>query len=202
MAKVAIAPATKIPSVVVERTSVPIRTLKAASYNPRKMNPAAMAGLEKSVAKFGLVQDIVVNKRNMTVVGGHQRLSVLKKLKERTAPVVFVDLDDADEKLLNVTLNNPAVAGDWDGRLADLLAELQTGRDDTLFYDLRLDELLEDAEKARKKHVEFDVNGEARTDELGGFEFSVIVRAENEAHQAKLLERFEAEGLSVKALTL
>ena len=138
------------------------------------------------------------------MVAGHQRLKDLKKRGFKGTHLleaVVVDLDESDEKALNIALNSPALMGEFDGRLADLLAELQSTREDDLFERLHLDDLLEDAEKARKEHVSFDANP-AGTHEVGDFEFSVILRCKDEAHQVELLERFAKEGFQVKALTL
>lgn len=57
-----------------EIRSMAIADLKPSPYNPRRIDPEAMAGLTKSIERFGNVQPIVVNRRNMTVIGGHQRL--------------------------------------------------------------------------------------------------------------------------------
>ena len=51
--------------------------LKPAKYNPRKIDDAAMAGLEQSMTRFGVVEPIIFNARSGVVVGGHQRLKVL-----------------------------------------------------------------------------------------------------------------------------
>ncbi len=115
--------------------------LKPAPYNPRRMNHAAMAGLSQSMKRFGNVQPIIWNQRSGFVVGGHQRLKVLKRKGAQQAPVVVVDLGDTDEKALNVALNNPGIAGEFTDRLEDLLAQIRTD-DATLFRDLQLDALL------------------------------------------------------------
>jgi DNA modification methylase len=58
------------------------------------------------------------------VVGGHQRLKVLKDLGHREVEVVFVDLSDEHEKALNLTLNK--TVGEWDeSKLAKLLREFE-----------------------------------------------------------------------------
>ena len=81
-----------------ERSSVKITDLVASTYNPRKISPEAMSGLAQSIERFGLVQEVVVNRRNMRIIGGHQRVEVLKKAGEKQVPVVWVDLEEPDEK--------------------------------------------------------------------------------------------------------
>ncbi len=129
---------------VITRETVNIKTLKPASYNPRRIDPAAMAGLEKSIDRFGLVQDIVVNRRTMHVVGGHQRLKVIKAKKVKLVPVTWVDLDDTEERALNVALNSSNIAGEFTDKLQAILDELALANPG-LFEDLRLGALRTDA---------------------------------------------------------
>ncbi|WP_437206743.1 ParB N-terminal domain-containing protein [Planctomicrobium sp. SH664] len=125
--------------------------LKPAPYNPRlKLKPgdAAWKKLERSLDEFDLVQPIVWNRRTGHVVAGHQRLAVLKSRGVTEVDCVIVDLPLEKEKALNVTLNNSAVASDWDaGLLIELINDLQslpdfdttlTGFDDQQLKDMLL----------------------------------------------------------------
>ncbi|MEM1061240.1 MAG: ParB N-terminal domain-containing protein [Planctomycetota bacterium] len=106
----------------------PLERLKPAPYNPRVSLRPGDPGYERlarSLAEFDLVEPLVWNERTGHVVGGHQRLAILKNDGATSAPCVVVDLDDRRERALNVALNNERVGGDWDpGKLVDLLAEL------------------------------------------------------------------------------
>ena len=54
-----------------------------ADYNPRKLSDESRKTLKRGIKKFGLVGGIVVNKRTgLTVVSGHQRLSVMDELQK------------------------------------------------------------------------------------------------------------------------
>lgn len=128
-----------------------IRTLKAtqlkpADYNPRRdLQPedAEYQKLRRSIEEFGYVEPIIWNERTGRVVGGHQRLKVLLEKGAEEIEAVVVDLDEKDEKILNVLLNK--VKGRWDiGKLADLLQELDEagGMDLTGFEDWELQSLL------------------------------------------------------------
>jgi DNA modification methylase len=125
------------------REMVSIRDLRPAPYNPRRIDPAAMAGLEKSIDRFGLVQDIVVNRRTMHVVGGHQRLKAIKAKKAKVAPVTWVDLDETEERALNIALNSPHIVGEFTDKLQAILDELAAANLG-LFEDLRLGALRTD----------------------------------------------------------
>lgn len=97
-----------------------------------------MAGLTASIKRFGLVQPIIVNERTGRVVGGHQRLESLRRLGRKTTEVIMVDLDESEERALNITLNNPAIEGDF---VPDTTEEILDGlRDDFAEFDeLNLD---------------------------------------------------------------
>lgn len=91
--------------------------IHGADYNPRVISEDARKRLRKMLAKHGLVQPLVWNRRTGNLVSGHQRLSALDSL-ERTQDyslqVAVVDLNEREEKILNVQLNNPSMQGDWD----------------------------------------------------------------------------------------
>ncbi len=112
--------------VKVEIKKVLVKDLKYAPYNPRKISDEMLNKLKQSIEEFGYVEPIVVNKRTRHVVGGNQRLKALEDLGIEEVEAVFVDLDDAREKALNIALNK--IAGEWDyPKLKDLLEELDTG---------------------------------------------------------------------------
>lgn len=60
-----------------------IEDLRPASYNTRKdLKPGdkEYEKLKRSITEFGYVEPVIWNERTGTVVGGHQRLKVLKDL--------------------------------------------------------------------------------------------------------------------------
>ncbi len=112
-----------------------VADLKAAEYNPRKdLKPgdAEYEKLKRSIQEFGYVEPVIWNKRTGVVVGGHQRLKVMKDLGYTEVDCVVVDLDEAKEKALNIALNK--ISGEWDN---DLLASLLKDLDGS-GYDITL----------------------------------------------------------------
>ena len=81
-----------------------IAELNPAEYNPRRMTSKQYEDLKNSLEKFGLVDPIIINSDN-TVVGGHQRLRIMRELGAELVPVVRVNLSKEDEKELNIRLN-------------------------------------------------------------------------------------------------
>jgi ParB-like chromosome segregation protein Spo0J len=94
-------------SATTEIVTMAVKNLKAAPYNPRRIDDASLAALGKSIDRFGIVEPIIFNRRSGFVVGGHQRLKVLRSKKIVSAPVVVVDLDETEERALNLALNSP-----------------------------------------------------------------------------------------------
>ena len=106
---------------------IKVTELNAAQYNPRIALEPGMPEWEKlktSIEQFGNVEPVVWNRRTGNVVGGHQRLAVLKSMGYESVPCSVVDLDEKEEKLLNIALNK--IKGQWD---YDKLEEILSGFD-------------------------------------------------------------------------
>ena len=123
-----------------------LNELKPAEYNPRTISDEALEGLARSIEKFGCVEPIVVNTRGgkQTVIGGHQRLKVLKAAKAKEVLCVAVDLSKADEKLLNLTLNNPKVQGEFIEAIGEYIEQLKEEIPEQDFLGLKIKKLHED----------------------------------------------------------
>jgi len=99
-----------MPKMIIETKQ--LKDLKPAPYNPRKSNEKQEANLKASLTKFGVVEPIIYNKQTGYIVGGHFRVRELKKLGIKEVECVIVDLNEQDEKELNIRLN--ANTGEWD----------------------------------------------------------------------------------------
>lgn len=88
--------------------------LKPAPYNPRQSTKKQEDQLKQSLEKFGMVEPIIFNKRSGYIVGGHFRVRELRKLGYKEIECVIVDLDEQDERELNVRLNANTGEFDWD----------------------------------------------------------------------------------------
>jgi DNA modification methylase len=124
--------------------------LTPAPYNPRKISREALMGLSASIKRWGIVQPIVWNKRTSRIVGGHQRVRAMQSEGITEAPVVVVDLSDSDEKAMNVTLNNPAIEGEFTDDLQAILNALKDEMPET-FGALNLTALLADIQPKEGK---------------------------------------------------
>ena len=118
--------------------------LRAAEYNPRKtLTPedSEYQKIKRSIEEFGYVDPIIINEDG-TIIGGHQRTTVLKDLGYEEVDVVVVDLDKQKEKALNIALNK--ITGEWDElKLKDLLLDLDLGDYDITFTGFEQKDLTE-----------------------------------------------------------
>lgn len=182
--------------------------IRGAEYNPRIISEDARKRLRKMLAKHGLVQPLVWNKRTGNLVSGHQRLSALDSL-ERTQDyalqVAVVDVDEREERVLNVQLNNPSMQGEWDldklTEMADAAAisPAEFGFSDgdiaVLFGDDgRLDELMGDvpevteAKDTLREIKEHRAESMAKMQEAQGADYYFTVVCETEAQKKAILK--------------
>lgn len=131
-----------------------------ATYNPRKdlqSKDEEYQKIKRSITEFGFVSPLIINK-DMTVIGGHQRLKVLKELGFTELECIIVDLDKTQEKALNIALNK--IQGDWDEeKLEVLLQELKLEDFDTSLTGFDFDEVDEILSEINgTKEDDFDVD--------------------------------------------
>lgn len=159
-----------------------LRDIRPAAYNPRKrLEPGEKEyeALKGSIERWGLVDPLVVNTRTGNLISGHQRYYILTNLGETETEAVVVDLDERQEKLLNVAMNK--VEGQWDyGKLETLLSEFET--DEILFTGFSEGEIAtmfgEEADDVVEEYEDADTGDEENEDESGSDddgEFSIYL---------------------------
>ena len=144
-----------------------VDALRPAAYNPRKKLKAGDKEYEKiknSILEFGYVEPIIVN-YDMTVIGGHQRLTVLKDLGYTEVQCVEVHIEDENKvKALNIALNK--ITGAWNEQLlADLIVDLQSANFNTDFTGFEAPEIEQLFSKVHNKEIkedDFDVEEELK----------------------------------------
>lgn len=139
---------------------LPVSVLRPAAYNPRKKLKPGDKEYEKiknSIQEFGFADPLVVN-ADMTIIGGHQRLTVAMDLGYTEVPCAVVDIDKVREKALNIALNK--ITGAWDDSLlADLLKDIESSDFDlgkTGFEPPEIEELFSQVHDKNVKDDDFD----------------------------------------------
>ena len=144
---------------------IKINDLIPAEYNPRKaLKPGdkEYEKIKRSINEFGYVDPVIVNK-DMTIIGGHQRVTVLEELGYDEIDCVVIDIDKTKEKALNIALNK--ITGEWNKELlADLITELQD-QDDidigiTGFDPPEIEQLMNQVHDKDIEEDDFDIDAE------------------------------------------
>ena len=179
--------------------NVSFNLMNPAPYNPRKISDESREALGNSLKHFGYVEPIVWNKKTGNVVSGHQRMERLIANGFNGASVIVLNIDEQEEKSLNVTLNNPFVGGEWNEKLSELLSEIASF-DLEFFQEVNLKDLaeemdipifdLENDNKTEKKDWEREVE----------INFKVVIDCEDENEQKNLILEFESRGVKCQAL--
>jgi site-specific DNA-methyltransferase (adenine-specific) len=86
--------------------NVKLKDLKKHPKNPRILTKSQGAQLTECLDKFGLIEKIIIN-QDMTIIGGHQRFSILKKQGIKELECWYPDrlLDDKEVEELMIRLN-------------------------------------------------------------------------------------------------
>lgn len=88
--------------------SIPIKELKDHPKNPRQINKDQMRHLENLIKKFGLIDKPIVN-LDRVIIGGHQRIKILKRMKakhvECWVPDHLLTEEEIDHLCIGLNLN-------------------------------------------------------------------------------------------------
>lgn len=182
--------------------------IHGAEYNPRVISEDARKRLRKMLAKHGLVQPLVWNRRTGNLVAGHQRLAAIDSLErsqDYDLQVAVVDVDEREERVLNVQLNNPSMQGEWDlDKLTEMADSAAISPDEFGFSDgdisvlfggdARFDELMadvpevEDAKNTLREIKEHRAESMEKMKEAQAADFYFTVVCENEAQKKAILK--------------
>jgi ParB-like chromosome segregation protein Spo0J len=153
-----------------EIAKLPRNNIHMADYNPRRISPEARKKLTAEIKRNGLVQPIIVNKRTMTVVSGHQRLAIadeLLKNPDYEITCALIDVDEKQEVALNVALNNQSLMGEWDILALKDIGEIFPDIDfeaDMGFDTSDIEIMFGRQEKEAETHIEREKAGEFTAD--------------------------------------
>lgn len=101
---------------------IKIKDITPLAKNPRYIDKKTSQHLERIIDKYGLIDKPILNS-DYTIIGGHQRINILKKNKEKSVlcwlPNRALTNDEIDELCIGLNLNQGAwdydvLANEWD----------------------------------------------------------------------------------------
>jgi DNA modification methylase len=121
------------PALSASKITVVRRRLDALTIDPsnaRKHGTKNLDAIKASLARFGQVEPILVQRNSGRVIGGNGRVAVLREMGAEEADVVELDVDDLNATALGIALNRSSELAEWDEPvLAQLLTALQADPD-------------------------------------------------------------------------
>lgn len=200
-----------------EMVAIDRRDIKLADYNPRTISRDARQRLKSAMREVGLIQPLIWNRRTGVLVSGHQRLSLLDEMerytpggaRSYTLEVAAVDLDERQERRMNVFLNNQSAMGEFDlEALNDMRLEFDIDAGDLGFSAADIEvlfpveippELDDTAEASRAKNTLAAIKEERKAakenlaeEQSIGYYFTVVCRTVDE--KERLLESLGVPG--------
>jgi len=138
-----------------------IKLLKENPKNPRQINKDVVQRLGEFIEKFGLIDKPIINQDN-TIIGGHQRIRIIKKNKEKTVecwiPSRMLTEEECDELMIGVN----KIHGQFDYDILSTHFEpldlLKWGFTEKELFDYcqeseEVTEKAQEKEKEKKKHI-------------------------------------------------
>lgn len=133
-----------------------ISSLKPYHKNPRRLTEKQFKEIEASITKFGLTDKPLVQPDG-TIIGGHQRIKVLKKMGYKEIPVLVADPALDEKEIEEAVIRHNKNTGEWDW---DVLANcfempdlINWGFEEEEFLGLEVEDLgdAEDEEEEKPK---------------------------------------------------
>lgn len=169
--------------------------IKYDKRNYRRHNDRNKELIKKSLAELGAARSIVIDNQN-EIIGGN---GVYEQAKALNIPVKIIETDGSELVVVKRTDLNT------DDEKRKQLAIMDNSTSDSSDFDLealQADFSIDDLNDwGVELKIETSENYKDISDELGE-SFEVVCECENEKEQKKLFERFTAEGIKCRLLTL
>lgn len=188
-----------LPYMDTQQLRLEFRSPSELGDNPKnwRQHPAEqMRALDDVLKEVGWAGVILFNERTGRIIDGHARKKVAVKRGHDKVPVLIGDWSEADEAKILATLDPLGGMADANAdKLEALLREVKTSS------PAIADMLAATAKKAGAEWEKDDWEDDPDNGpQMGTLEYRIIVQCDDEADQAKLLERLEAEGRTCQVL--
>lgn len=194
--------------------AVPIASLVFDPRNAKKHAERDLSAIAASLRNYGVCKPAVVRRADRVILAGNGAVQAAAEICGFTHfPVVFVDVDDKTAIGFSIADNRTAELAEWDvEQLRALLDEVDYSGDDELIrlrddFLAELDELARDAAEIAAGADPADSTRKPARKTSGGDsqaplaeKWQIVITCTDERHQIELLERFESEGLTCRAL--
>jgi hypothetical protein len=183
----------KIQDRIKELRRVAVADLKPNPKNWRTHPKAQQEALRGILAEVGYVDALLAREcedGSLMLIDGHLRAETTP---DAEVPVLILDVTEAEADKILATFDPLSTMAEVDeGKLDELLREIETGSE---ALAAMLTELAEENGLIASESSAADTSSQ-----LDGMSFRIVVDCESEIHQTELLETFDREGLTCRAL--
>jgi len=176
---------------VPEAELIDVDKLQLDGENPNKMKKNQLQALRKAIQRWGFIVPIVTN-RDLLVADGEQRLTVAKELGMKQVPVIRLDVEDVDRRIIRQILNKLKGQHVPEIDQEEFLRIIEAGGEE----DLRRFLVASDKEINAALSNEEESSIEVET------QYEVVVECLNELEQKKVYDELVAKGYKCRVLTL
>lgn len=179
--------------------NVPIGTVARDLQNKRSHDRRNMEAIKSSLARFGQIKPIIVDKAGV-VRAGNGTLAAAKELGWTEIAVSRPDLSDAEFNLFAIADNRTSDLSEFDD---ELLAQALGGlsADDRLAAGFTADDL-DELTRALEKESESAAASPGGIATGSADKFEVIIECDSEAQQKMLFDELGARGLSLRLIAM
>ena len=168
---------------------VDIDKLQLDGDNPNKMKKNQLQALRNAIKRWGFIVPIITN-RDLLVADGEQRLTVARELGMRQVPVIRLDVEDVDRRILRQILNKLKGHHVKELDQAEYERIIDLGREDDLKEYLLISD--KDLEKALQEEESIQVESK----------YELLIEFDCEEEQKGAYLKLTGMGYRCKVLTL
>jgi len=170
----------------------------ANPLNPRIHPDYQAEAVEGLLDQVGFVKRVIVNQTTGRVIDGHLRIKLALAKGAPTIPVEYVELSEAEERLVLATLDPTAALAEFDAETLTRLGE-EVKLD---FEDFDLSAFFKDDELAALMGGEPDNAGEDSDADSVGYDsaYIVLIECASESEQLTMIGRLSKQGIECKAI--
>lgn len=162
--------------------------------NARLHNPRNLEAIKSSLRRFGQQKPIVVRRDGM-ILAGNGTYAAIREMGWSEIWLRVSELESIEAAAYALADNRTAELAAWDFEiLTGTLRGLQEA-------GYPLEELGWNDEEAKALfEPDKSTSDDETSAQIAGLEYRIVISCDNEQHQAELLERFELEGFTCRAL--